>query len=309
MAERLRLGIVDCDTSHVYQFSRRLNHVDIEPAQWVEGARVVAAFVGTSRVTAPERVEEYVAAMRATGVALVDAPEELLGAVDAVLIESNEGAVHRRRAEPFLAAGLPVFIDKPLAITVEDARAMADLAARHRAPLLSASSLRFAREIEAITVDEGLGVIRGADVHCPAPLHDVNPGLFHYGVHGVEMLYALLGAGCVEVSCTSEERGEVVVGRWVDGRLGVLRGLRGAASGYGFTAYGERSIVTRSIDATWIYKELVERIVTMARTGSSPVGAEELVEVVAFQEAALHSRGEGGAPVALSPAATRGARA
>lgn len=309
MAEGLRLGIVDCDTSHVYQFSRRLNHVDIEPEQWVEGGRVVAASVGTSRVTAPERVQDYVTAMRATGVELVDAPQELLGAVDAVLIESNEGAVHRRRAEPFLAAGLPVFVDKPLAVTVADARAMADLAARHSSPLLSASSLRFAREIEAIKADAGLGAIRGADVHCPAPLHDVNPGLFHYGVHGVEMLYSLLGAGCVEVRCTFEEAGEVVVGRWADGRLGVLRGLRGGGTGYGVTVYGETSIATRQVDATWIYKELVERIVSMARTGTSPVAADELVEVVAFQDAALRSRREGGAAVALEAAAERGARA
>ena len=39
----LRLGIVDCDTSHVVQFSMRLNHKEIDQEQWVDGANIVAA--------------------------------------------------------------------------------------------------------------------------------------------------------------------------------------------------------------------------------------------------------------------------
>ena len=35
----LRLGIVDCDTSHVAAFTARLNHVDVPEDQWIEGAR------------------------------------------------------------------------------------------------------------------------------------------------------------------------------------------------------------------------------------------------------------------------------
>ena len=199
----LRLGIVDCDTSHVYQFARRLNHVDIESEQWVDGARVVAAYSGTSRVTDPARVTEYLSALRSVGVELVIKPEDLFGRVDAVLIESNEGAVHRDRATPFIEAGLPVFIDKPLATTTVDARALVDLATRRGVLLISASSLRFASEVRAVATDtDEIGPLVGVDVYAPALLHPLNPGLFHYGVHGVEMLYALLGAGCQDVVCT-----------------------------------------------------------------------------------------------------------
>src|SRR5215218_1010973 len=238
----LRLGIVDCDTSHVYQFARRLNHVDIEPEHWVDGATVVAAFVGISRVTEAARVAEYVAAMQATGVELVERPEDLLGRVDAVLIESNEGGLHRARATQFIEAGLPVFIDKPLASSTPDACALVELAAKAGVPLISASSIRFAPEVTATQADPALGALLGADVHSPARLHEANPGLFHYGVHGVEMLYALLGPGCQEVACTFEESGEVVVGRWQDERIGTVRGLRRGPNDYGFTAFGEAGI-------------------------------------------------------------------
>jgi predicted dehydrogenase len=295
----LRLGIVDCDTSHVYQFSRRLNHVGIEPAQWVDGATVVAAFVGSSRVTDADRITDYVSAMCETGVALVDHPEDLLGRVDAVLIESNEGGVHRARATPFMEAGLPVFIDKPLATSTTDARALVDLAAHHRVPLLSASSLRFSPQIGAVRADALVGSLRGADVHAPAKLHEANPGLFHYGVHGVEMLYALLGAGCQEVACSFEEQGEVVTGRWHDGRLGVVRGLREGASDYGLTAYGEVAVRAISLDTESMYFDLLSAVIPVLSGEPSPISPEELVEVVAFQEAALASRNAGGCPVEI----------
>jgi len=46
----MRIGIVGVDTSHVVQFTMRLNHIDIEEEQWVEGAQVVAGFPGTSKI-------------------------------------------------------------------------------------------------------------------------------------------------------------------------------------------------------------------------------------------------------------------
>lgn len=296
----LRLGIVDCDTSHVYQFSRRLNHTGIEEAQWVDGARVVAACAGTSRVVAPERIAEYVAALRDSGVALVEHPEELLGMIDAVLIESNEGGVHRERATPFLEAGLPVFVDKPFAASTADARALVDLAARRGAPLLSASALRFVPEVTAARADPALGALLGADAHTPATLHEANPGLLHYGVHGVELLYALLGPGCREVACAFEEDGEVATGRWRDGRLGVVRGLRRGAGGYGFTTYGERGIRATAVTTDWLYRDLLAVVVPVLAGAPAPIAPEELVEVVAFQEAALASARAGGRPVTLA---------
>jgi predicted dehydrogenase len=296
----LRLGIVDCDTSHVYEFARRLNHVDIGPEQWVDGARIVAAYPGNSRVTDPVRIADYLAKAQAAGVTLVERPEDLLGQVDAVLVESNEGAVHRTRATPFLEAGLPVFVDKPLASTTADARALVELAARRSVPFLSASSLRFAAEVQAVRQGQfEIGPLTGVDVYAPATLHQYNPGLLHYGVHGVEMLYALLGLGCQEVTCSFHEDGEVVTGRWSDGRIGVMRGLRRGARGYGFTVYGEAGIHHSTVGFDYIYRELLKAMVPVLAGGPSPVSTEELVEVVSFMEAALASRNDGGRPVRL----------
>lgn len=301
----LRLGIVDCDTSHVVQFSRRLNQRGIEEEQWVDGARIVAAWSGPSAVTEQARIDGYVQTLRNEGVAIVDRPEDLLGQVDGVLIEANDGSVHRERALPFLDAGLPVWIDKPFTTSVADAVALVAAAQRRGVPLFSASALRYGLELQRLQEQAAeTGRLLGADVYSPAALHPRNPGLFHYGVHGVEMLYALLGAGCRTVRCVFQEGAEVVTGVWDDGRIGTLRGTRAGAHAYGFTVFGERRVVPSQVDARFIYRELLKQIVQMFETGRSPLPAAELIEVVAFQEAALRSRERNGEQVALATAGT-----
>lgn len=48
---------------------------------------------------------------------VVAAPEDMIGAVDGLLLARDDAENHARFALPFLAAGLPVYIDKPLALT------------------------------------------------------------------------------------------------------------------------------------------------------------------------------------------------
>ncbi|MBM3473966.1 MAG: gfo/Idh/MocA family oxidoreductase [Armatimonadetes bacterium] len=295
----IRVGLVDCDTSHVVQFTMRMNHVDIAEDQWVEGAQVVAAYRGTSEITPEETIDQYVEKLRGFGIEMVGAPEEMLGKVDAVCVESQSGYVHLPRVTPFLKAGIPCFVDKPFACTVEDARAMADLAKANGAALFSSSSLRYALEIVDALQNEAIGPVVGAMAYSPASIHDKNPGLFHYGIHAVEPLYALMGRGCKSVTCTFTEGGEVVTGLWEDGRVASLRGTRAGAHAYGFTVWGEKGVKSSPIDASYIYRELLKRMVRMFETNEAPLDIEETVEIVAFIAAALRSAQQGGAPVAL----------
>jgi predicted dehydrogenase len=236
----------------------------------------------------------YVDELSAAGVELVDREEQLLGRVDAVFVLSNEGGVHLARSEPFLHAGVPVFVDKPLATSTADARRIVARAVRSGTCVISCSALRWAHDLRALAQDLDAGEIRGADVFAPAPLHDRNPGLFHYGVHGVEMLYALLGPGCVSVSCAREASSEVVVGRWRDGRIGVLRGLRADPRDYGVTIHRGAGVTQRMVDTAHVYTDLLAAVVPALAERTWLIPADELVEVVAFQSAALRSAEDGG---------------
>jgi hypothetical protein len=296
----IRIGLVDFDTSHVAAFTQRLNHVDIAAEQWVEGAKVVAGWPGDSAIM-PERIPGYVEQLKKYGVPLVARMEDLLGQVDAVMVTSQQGARHRERARPFLEAGLPTFIDKPFAASAADADVVIATARRHHAPLMSCSALRYAPEVqEALRKSDTAGRLLSADVWTTATLHDGNPGLLHYGVHGVEMLYTLMGPGCAEVRTVFEPGGEVVVGRWEDGRLGVLRGLRDGQGGFGFAAHYEKGHHVATVQGAAFYSEMLKRIVEMFRTGKEPIPLNETREIMAFMDAARESSARKGIPVALA---------
>ena len=63
----------------------------------------------------------------------------------------RHGALHYKYAKPFLEAGLPIFIDKPIACSISHAKKIIALAKRHHAPLMSASATRFGPRIECAT--------------------------------------------------------------------------------------------------------------------------------------------------------------
>ncbi len=296
----IRLGILDFDTSHVVEFTKRLNHVGISEEQWVQGARVVLGCPGESKIM-PERIPGYVKQMKELGVPLVDRPEEMMGKVDGMLIESQEGTVHWERAKPFLEAGIPCFIDKPFTCSVDHAQRLVELAERKKVALFSSSSLRYAPELTAFVAEKPLGEVIGALAYGPASENPRNPGLFHYGIHAVEILYTLMGPGCEQVHCVYEAKSEVTTGRWRDGRVASIRGLRHGALAYGATVFCERGVKHLAVNATYIYRELLKQIVAMFQTGKPPLDPRISLEIVSFIESARHSGINHGRPESVEP--------
>jgi len=293
----IRVGLVDFDTSHVVAFTQRLNHLGIDPSDWVEGAKVVAGWPGDSAIM-PERIKGYAEQLSSCGIELVSRPEELYGKIDAVMIESQQGSRHLERARPFLERGMPTFVDKPFANSLRDADEMIALARRHRAPLMTASALRYDPRVqEALAKRAQLGRILSADVWTSAALHPGNPGLLHYGIHGVEMLYTLLGAGCRRVQNSFTEQGEVVSGLWAGGHTGTVRGLREGAGGFGMAVHYEKGHFTAQVEGAAFYRELLKAVVAMFQTGRPPIDLDESREVIAFILAAKSSADRRGAGI------------
>jgi virulence factor len=284
----IKLGMLDFDTSHVVEFTKRLHHKGIAKEQWVDGAEIVIACPGESRIM-PERIPGYKKEIEKLGIPLVDKPADMIGKVDGMLIESQQGGVHWERARPFLEAGLPCFIDKPFTCGVSDAKKLAALAAEKQVPIFSSSALRYAPELVHFLTEAKHGKIVGAVTYGPASLHDLNPGLYHYGIHAVEVLYALMGPGCQRVTCTHEQGTDVVTGQWKDGRLATVRGVRSGKSAYGCLAFTEQGVEAVPIGTSYIYRELLKKIVEMFQTKRAPLDIAVTLEIVAFIEAALKS--------------------
>ena len=295
----LRIGIIGLDTSHVVAFTKLLNDPSV-PGH-IPGARIVAAFRSGSE-DMPEksfnRVEPYAKELAEKyGVTLCATIEELVAQVDAIMIENVDGRKHLEIARVVFPSGKPVFIDKPFAGTLAQGIEIMQLARHHKVPCFSASSLRFVPAVQQLTPEQKQG-LRAAMTYSPCEIEPHHPDLFWYGIHGVEMLYEIIGPGCESVSRTYAPNGDAVTGRWADGRLGFFFGYRAAKADYGFKVIGEKGVINGDLKADYV--PLVREIITFFQTRVAPVSLEESVEVLAFMEAADESKRRGGAPVSIA---------
>jgi hypothetical protein len=295
LAADLRLGLIGLDTSHVTAFTDILNN----PAAkgHVPGARVVAAFKGGSRdiESSWSRVEEYTQTLTTKhGVRIYDSIPELCKDVDAVLVESVDGRPHLEQARAVIAAGKPLYIDKPLAGSLRDGMEIFRLAAAANVPVFTASSLRFGSNTLAVRAG-AIGIVTNAVTSSPAHLEPHHPDLFWYGIHGVESLFTVMGPGCLSVKRgTNDTGGILVTGTWPDGRTGTFS----EGKGYTGTARGTRGqSAVGSYDG---YAPLVAEIVKFFQTRKAPVEPTESLEILAFMEAADESKRRNGAEVTLA---------
>jgi hypothetical protein len=298
--DTLRVGIIGLDTSHVIAFTKLLN--DTESRDHVPGARVVAGYPGGTpdNPSSANRVEKYTRQLEEQwGLEIVRDIPTLLEKVDAVLLESVDGRPHLEQLKPVLAARKPVFIDKPLAGSLKDAREIAERVRESGVPCFSASSLRFWPGVAKFRKEDVVGEILGCEARSPCHLEEHHPDLYWYGVHGVEILFTIMGPGCESVTRVSTPDFDVVVGRWKDGRIGTYRGIRKGPAPYGATVFGSRTVAVTDPVKGALYRPLVEEIVRFFQTGKSPVSLDETVEMFTFMSAADESKKRGGKPVTL----------
>lgn len=297
----LKLGLIGLDTSHVEVFASIFN----DPAHplHLDGARITAAFPGGSPdfPASADRVPGFTEKLRDRhGVAMLDSPRAVAEAVDAVLLTSVDGRVHLAQFTQIADLRRPTFIDKPLATTSADARAIAREAAARDTPVFSASSLRFAADLRAALGETEAGAIIGADFAGPMALQATQPGFFWYGIHTAEMVFTTLGPGCVGVRAVMTEHHEIAIGRWRDGRLGVVRGNRCGNGLFCGTVHRERGSrwVSSAVGAP-AYLGLARAIDAFVRGGEPPVALEDSIELIRFLEAANESRAQDGREVLL----------
>lgn len=242
----------------------------------------------------PEQLQKFENDILSTGAQRVGSMDELLSQVDAVMIETNDGRPHLAEVMPALRAGKPVFVDKPVADTLSGVVEIYETAERHKVPIFSSSALRYIESAQKISREDVLG----AFTYSPAPTQERHTDLFWYGIHGVELLYTVMGPGCEEVTHIHHtDKEDLVVGFWGNGRVGTFRGIREGRRDYGGTVFTRAANI--SLGTFGGYKPLVEQIVVFFRTGEAPVSPQETIELYTFMEAAQESRKKGGIRISL----------
>lgn len=226
---------------------------------------------------------------------VVDDPADVVGQVDAVIIPTDWGHEHVARVRPFLEAGLPAFIDKPLVDRVEDLRQFVAWERAGKA-FLSTSALRFAREYAACRdrLPE-VGRLRLITMTMAKSWE-------RYGIHALEGVYPFLPAGgWMDVVNSGQGETSVVHAHHelgVDVVLAVIPDLTGA---FGcLNVYGSGGMLSaRFADTFHAFKAQLEQFIAYLRTGVRPVPFSETVELMKLVIAGIRSREERGRRVLL----------
>ena len=294
------LGMVD-GNGHPYSWSAMFNGYDREamaecpyagiPAylfkEPLETLRIPGARVTHVWTDDPADAPKGAKASRVDHV--VSRPEEVIGQVDAVIVATDKGHEHVARCRPFIEAGLPIFVDKPLVDNAADLRIFNGWVAEGK-PILTSSCMRYAKEFMPYRIStHDLGELRYASITTPKTWE-------RYGIHALEGMYPILGPGFLTARNTgTPERNvvhfthrcgaDVVVIANMDmyGGFGLLT-LAGTA-GHAQTAFA---------DTFYSFKTQLQTFIAYLRTGERPFPWAETDELMRMVIAGLRSRDDGG---------------
>lgn len=116
---------------------------------------------------------------------VVSRPEEMIGAVDAVLLARDDAERHLEFAAPFIEAGIPIYIDKPVALSLINFDYLFGLE-KYPGQIFTCSALRYSKEL-ILTLPDRLQVGELIEIHAVTP-----KSWEKYAVHIIEPVLAML---------------------------------------------------------------------------------------------------------------------
>ncbi len=214
---------------------------------------------------------------------VLDNPSDAIGKADGVVITTDIGTSHLKLAKPFIEAGIPVFIDKPLTDNEKDLKEFLKYFRENRT-VLSSSSYRYSGDIQEFN---RTNTARIEFVNCLMSKYWEN-----YGVHAMEGLYMLMGPGITSVVNLGDRRINVVYVEWGDGRKAVIENVYNSkVTGYDIiTADGTHKIQDKN--TFHMFKRQMEVFVKFMEDGEYPYPYQETVEITKVIVAGIKSREE-----------------
>jgi len=288
----IRIGILGTDNTHSEAFSRLFN-VKGEKHH-IEGAQVVAIY-GHVEARNKEVAE------RGQVPNIVKRPQDMLGMIDAAIVDFRHGGLHYKYAAPFIEAGLPTFIDKPLSVSVAHARKLVELARRKRVPITSFSTLRLGPPVEKMKEAlKTIGKVRAGIITGPGSSRSEYAGVFFYGVHSVELMLEVFGNKVKSVRAADYDGSVVANVGYKDGSVVTLDIIDGAKVPFGAVAFGSQGQAEydRSIQFAGYYCGM-KLFLEMLETRKPPIPYEDLVLSVRVMDAMQRSMDAGGREVVL----------
>ena len=183
-----KIAILGCENSHANRFLQFIKDGEYADLQ------VVGIY--SNEPEAAARLHEQF------DVPVLETYDAAVGLVDGVIITARHGDRHYEYAKPYIASGIPMFIDKPITCTEEDARAFMAEAATAGVRLCGGSSCAHTPEtlaLREVARNKVYGAIVGGHLACPMFYDSPYGGFFFYAQHLVEVMTTVFGEDVREV--------------------------------------------------------------------------------------------------------------
>ena len=281
-SEKIRIGIIGAENSHTIGYGRIFN--------------IEKQFPGLEVLYVWGETEEFARNAMSKGNIpnMVRDPLEMMGRIDALIVDHRHAKYHLAAATPFIREGIPTFIDKPFCYRVGEGKEFLALARKLGTPVTSFSSIAQSDATfdirDQVAEMEGISqVLRTGPVDMDSPYG----GIFFYGVHSVQPLMFMFGEDVEEVKVSRKGTHGSASMAFSSGLFATLV-FRRASYGWNTwveTGEGLEELKSRVEESTPA-RNYVE-MVNMFRTGKEPRTHESILRCVAVLEALERSVSSG----------------
>lgn len=270
----ITIGIIGAENSHTAGFGKLFNLDKKFPGvtvKYVWGETEAFAKTAMEKGGIPNMVKD---------------PKEMLGKIDALIVDHRHGKFHLEAATPFVEAGIPTFIDKPFCYRLEEGKKFLALARKLGTPVTSFSSI--AHSYETFDIKEqvkAMGDIQQVVRYGPLDMDSEYGGVFFYGAHLVQPLLYIFDDPIIKVRINKNGKNSSASLVFDNGMLATLVFT---TKRYGWETFieTEEGIVPlksrkEDQDPAKNYVDMVD----MFRTGKEPRSHESILRGVAVLEA------------------------
>lgn len=270
----IRIGIIGAENSHTRGFGKLFNIDKAFPGvqvDYVWGETEAFAKDAMERGGIPNMVKD---------------PKEMLGKIDALIVDHRHAKYHLEAATPFVKAGIPTFVDKPFCYRLEEGKAFLAMARELGTPVTSYSSIAHSE----VTFDmkaqlKELGSINQLVRSGPVDLNSKYGGVFFYGVHIVQPLLYLFDENVMKVRINRNGQNSGATLVFQDG---MLANLVFTTKKYGWQTFVETDAgiveLKSRVEAQKPAKNYTD-MVHMFQTGEEPRSHESILKCVAVLKA------------------------
>lgn len=218
---------------------------------------------------------------------IVKTPKQMLGKIDALVVDHRHAKHHLKAALPFMEQGIPTFIDKPFCYRASEGVEFLKIARKNNAPVTSFSAIPHQQSFKQFVKKmAGMGDIVTGATYGPCDLNSKYGGVFFYGIHQVEMALVAFGYDVSSVLVTRNKKSSTGQLIYSSGKVVTMNFIKEAYHGFAIAVVGSGEICHQPITFDKNPNlNGIEMFCGMFRTGKEPLTHEQVLKPVQVLQA------------------------